>query len=89
MMRVDREDWSNSAIKNGMAPQKVFHLRCPVVAVLKMDYPWRRTAGNGEADEVGVSRHNGKPMFSRKLPDQFIRAEADQPGVEYMVRAWK
>jgi hypothetical protein len=40
-----------------MPAKKVFHLRCPVIAVLQSDDFWRSSASFGEVEKIGISEN--------------------------------
>ena len=71
---------------NGVPAQKIFNLGRPVVAVLEADHLWRRAAGTGEVEEIGIGRNNGQPVRPRKLPNGFVRRKAGEPRVENVDR---
>ena len=86
----DDEDRSRGLFQfrdpNGMAPQEVFNLGCPVVAVLEPDHLWRCAAGTGEVEKIGISRYDGEPVDPGILPDGFVRGVAGETRVEDVER---
>lgn len=50
---------------NGVSPQKLFNLRCPVVAALKQDHSRRRAARTGEAEKILISGYDGESVDPR------------------------
>jgi len=69
-----------------MPAQKVFNLGRPVVAVLKADHLWRRAAGTGEVEKIGISRNDGEPVYRGVLPNCFVRCEPSESRVENVER---
>jgi len=63
--------------QNGMPPQKVFNPGGPVVAVLELDYLWRRAAGPGEVGKIGIGCYDREPVgpaYSQILSSEVNRA---------------
>ena len=71
---------------NGMPAQEGFDLGRPVVAVLKADHLWRRAAGTGEVQKIGIGRDDGKPVRPCIPPDSLVRREPGEPRVENVNR---
>ena len=71
------------------SPQKVFHLGCPVVAVLQPHHLWRSAAGFREVEKIGISRYDGEPMGRGILPNHLVRGEPGETGVENVNRIGK
>ncbi len=74
---------------NGVSPQKVLNLGCPVVAVLKLDHLWRRTTQTGEAEKIGISGYDREAIGPCIFPNTFVRCVPRQTGVEYVRRIRK
>ena len=69
-----------------MPAQQIFNLGRPVVAVLKTNHFWRRAAGTGEVNKIGVGGDDGEPVLRSVLPNSFVRREPGQSGVENVDR---
>jgi hypothetical protein len=65
-----------------MPPQEVFHSGCTVVAVLEPDYLWRHAAGSREVEKIGIGGYDRKTIGSGVLPNDFVRGEPGESGVE-------
>jgi hypothetical protein len=69
-----------------MPAQKIFDLGGPIVAVLKADYLWRRAAGTGEFEKIGIGRYDGEPVCLCILPNSFVWGEPGESRVENVDR---
>ncbi len=74
---------------NGMPAQKVFHPGSPVIAVLKADHLWRRTAGTGEVEKIRIGRNYGESVRRCILPNSLVRREPGESRVEDVRRIGK
>lgn len=72
-----------------MPSQKVFHLGCPVVAVLEADHLWRCAASVREVEKIGISGYDSEPVGPGILPYGLVRSEPRQPRVENVDRIGK
>jgi hypothetical protein len=72
-----------------MPAKKIFHLRCPVIAVLQPDDFWRSAAGFGEVEKIGISRYDGEPLGHGILPNDLVRSEPGEPSLENVDGSWE
>jgi len=68
--------------QNGMPPLKVFNPGGSVVAALDLDYLWRRAAGPGEVEKIGIGCYDREPVGPCILPNTFVRGEPGETRIE-------
>jgi len=71
---------------NGVSPQKVLNLGCPVVCSSQVGPP---LAAHGEVEKIGISGYNGESIGPCIFPDTFVRCVPRQTGVEHVRRIRK